>query len=102
MDTPKAVTAAAHKLASLIYTMLTKGKEYTDQGQTYYEERDRQRILRQVSQRASKLGMKLVVEPQPAKKNAFKFNHLRCVSQKGRKPRCNSVAGSRDSCPARA
>ncbi|WP_425648241.1 hypothetical protein [Acidithiobacillus ferruginosus] len=33
MDKPKAVTAAAHKLARLIYMMLTKGKEYTNQGQ---------------------------------------------------------------------
>jgi len=66
MDKPKAVTAAAHKLARLIYTMLTKGEEYTDQGQTYYEERYRERVLRQLSQRASKLGMKLVAEPQPA------------------------------------
>ncbi|GHU04461.1 hypothetical protein FACS1894158_04820 [Betaproteobacteria bacterium] len=32
MDKPKAITAAAHKLARLIYTMLTKGEEYTDQG----------------------------------------------------------------------
>ncbi|MBL0012068.1 MAG: hypothetical protein IPP22_16230 [Nitrosomonas sp.] len=32
MDKPKAVTAAAHKLARLIYTMLTKGEKYTDQG----------------------------------------------------------------------
>ncbi|SDI18351.1 hypothetical protein SAMN05428952_11101, partial [Nitrosomonas sp. Nm132] len=31
----------AHKLARLIYTMLTKGEEYTDQGQDYYEERYR-------------------------------------------------------------
>jgi transposase len=46
MDKPKAVTAAAHKLARLIYTMLTKGEEYTDQGQDYYEERYRQRVLR--------------------------------------------------------
>jgi hypothetical protein len=30
---PCAVTSAAHKLARLIYTMLTKGEEYTDQGQ---------------------------------------------------------------------
>lgn len=35
MDKPKAVTAAAHKLARLIYTMLTRGEEYTDQGQDY-------------------------------------------------------------------
>ena len=66
MDTPQAVTAAAHKLARLIYTMLTKGEEYTDQGQDYYEERYRQRVLRQLSQRAEKLGLKLVVSEQPA------------------------------------
>ncbi|MCK6424862.1 MAG: hypothetical protein L6Q75_07185 [Burkholderiaceae bacterium] len=45
MDKPKAVTAAAHKLARLIYAVLTKGQEYTDQGQDYYEERYRQRVL---------------------------------------------------------
>ena len=64
MDKPKAVTAAAHKLARLIYTMLTKGEEYTDQGQAYFEERYRERVLRQLSQRASKLGMQLVAAPQ--------------------------------------
>lgn len=66
MDKPKAVTAAAHKLARQIYTMLTKGEEYTDQGQDYYEERYRERVLRQLAQRAEKMGMKLVVNEQPA------------------------------------
>jgi len=66
MDKPKAVTAAAHKLARLIYTMLTKGQEYTDQGQEYYEERYRQRVLRALSQRATKLGMQMVPIAQPA------------------------------------
>jgi transposase len=66
MDKPKAVTAAAHKLARLIYTMLTKGEEYTDQGQDYYEERYRERVLRQLSKRAEKLGMKLVANQHPA------------------------------------
>ena len=65
MDKPKAVTAAAHKLARLIYTMLTKGEEYTDQGQEYYEERYRERVLRQLAQRAEKMGMKLVISEQP-------------------------------------
>jgi transposase len=60
MDKPKAVTAAAHKLARLIYSMLTKGESYTDPGQDYFEERYRQRVLRQLSIRAEKLGMKLV------------------------------------------
>jgi hypothetical protein len=34
MNKTKTVTAAAHKLARVIYTMLTKGE---DQGQDYYE-----------------------------------------------------------------
>ena len=66
MDKPKAVTATAHKLARLIYTMLTKGEEYTDQGQDYYEERYRQRVLRHLAQRAEKMGMKLVATEQLA------------------------------------
>jgi transposase len=66
MDKPKAVTAAAHKLARLIYTMLTRGEEYTDQGQEYYEERYRERVLRALSQRAAKLGMQMVPIAQPA------------------------------------
>jgi transposase len=66
MDKPKAVTAAAHKLARLIYTPLTKGEEYTDQGQEYFEERYRQRVLHSLSVRAEKLGMKLVANEQPA------------------------------------
>ena len=65
MDKPKAVTAAAHKLARLIYTMLTRGEEYTDCGQDYFEERYRQRVLRQLTLRAEKLGMKLVASDHP-------------------------------------
>jgi transposase len=66
MDKPKAVTAAAHKLARLIYTMLTKGEEYTDRGQDYYEERYRQRVLRNMARRAEEMGMKLVVNENPS------------------------------------
>ena len=60
MEKAKAVTAAAHKLARLIYTLLTKGQEYTDQGQEYYETRYRQRVVNHLSQRVAKLGMKMV------------------------------------------
>ena len=58
--------ATAHKLARLIYIMLTKGEEYTDQGQAYDEESYRERVLRQLNQRANKMGMKLVAAEQPA------------------------------------
>jgi transposase len=60
MDKPKAVTAAAHKLARLIYAMLTHGQEYTDRGQDYFEERYRQRVLHNLTQKAKAMGMQLV------------------------------------------
>ena len=66
MDKPKAVTAAAHKLARLIYRMLTKGEEYTDRGQAYYDERYRERVLRQLNRRAQNMGMQLVPVPHAA------------------------------------
>jgi transposase len=65
MDKPKAL-AAAHKLARLIYAMLTKGEQSTDQGQDYYEQRYRARVMHQLAKRAEKLGMKLVINEQPA------------------------------------
>lgn len=60
MDKAKAVTAAAHKLARLFYALLTKGQEYVDQGQRYYEERYRQRVIRHLQHKAQRLGMSLV------------------------------------------
>lgn len=60
MDKPKAITAAAHKLARLIYSMITKGEEYVDQGQAYYEERYRQRVEINLRRKAEMLGMRLV------------------------------------------
>jgi transposase len=60
MDKGKAVTAAAHKLARLFYALMTKGEEYVDQGQQYYEERYRQRVIYSLQRRAQRLGMALV------------------------------------------
>ncbi len=59
-DKPKAITATAHKLARCIYAMLTKQTDYVDQGQDYYEERYRQRVVHHLSERAEKLGFRLV------------------------------------------
>jgi transposase len=61
----KAVTAAAHKLARLIYTLLSKGSEYVDRGLAYEEERYRQRSLHHLTRRAKALGYALVpAQPQ--------------------------------------
>lgn len=60
MDKPKAVTATAHKLARYVYLMLTKGEQYVDRGQQYYEDQYRERVVRSLHKRAAQLGMQLV------------------------------------------
>jgi transposase len=80
MDKGKAVTAAAHKLARLIYAMLTKGEEYTDQGQDYYEERYRERVLHNLARRAQQLGMKVVHVRATRLTTSLQINHLGGVS----------------------
>jgi transposase len=60
MDKAKAITAAAHKLARLVYYMLTKGEEYVDQSLQYYEQRYRDRVVQHLIKRAKDLGMSVV------------------------------------------
>ena len=60
LGSPKAITATAHKLARIIYSMLRYGQGYVDAGAQYYESQYRQRALRAAKQRAAKLGYRLV------------------------------------------
>ena len=57
---PKAITATAHKLARLIYSMLKYGTEYVDQGQDYYERQYQDRVIKNLKQRAEQMGFALV------------------------------------------
>jgi transposase len=59
---PAAITATAHKLARLIYSMLRYGTEYVDAGQDYYERAYRERVVRNLTRRAKELGLVLVPE----------------------------------------
>jgi transposase len=60
LDKPKAITATAHKLARLVYSMLKHGSDYVDAGQDYYEQRYKERVLRNLAQRAKAFGFELV------------------------------------------
>lgn len=60
MDKSKAVKAAAHKLARLVYTLLTKGEEYVDQGQAHYEQKHQERVLANLQRKAAILGYQIV------------------------------------------
>ena len=62
MDKPKAITASAHKLARLVYFMLTRGQAFVEAGQVEYEERYRQRVVQNLTRRAHQLGFQLTPE----------------------------------------
>ena len=57
---PKAITATAHKLARLIYSMLKHGTEYVDQGQDYYEQQYQDRVMKNLKHRAALMGFALI------------------------------------------
>lgn len=57
---PKAITAAAYKIAKLFYRMLKTRRPYHDLGQAAYDERFRSRRLRSVTRMAKELGFHLV------------------------------------------
>jgi transposase len=59
----KAVTATARKVAILFYNTLRYGKDYSDPGASYYEERHRERVLHNLERRAKQLGYTLELAP---------------------------------------
>ena len=61
---PKAITATAHKIARIFYHMLKYKQEYHDPGQDYYEQKYRERVIRNLKRRAKDMGMDLVPQQQ--------------------------------------
>ena len=60
LGAPKAITATAHKIARLFYTLWTKKESYVDQGADYYEQKYRERVVKNLKQRAKSLGLEVV------------------------------------------
>ena len=59
LGTPKAITATAHKLARLIYSMLKHGSDYIDLGQEAYEQQYREKRIKNLRRQAKTLGFEL-------------------------------------------
>jgi transposase len=66
MDKPSANTAVAHKLARMVYFMLTRGEAFVDKGQQHYEEQQRQRSVAALKRRAAALGFEISPTAAPA------------------------------------
>ena len=72
LGAPKAITATAHKLARLIYSMLRYGQEYVDAGAEYYESQYQQRALRAAQASGGTTGL-----PAGAHARCSGTHHLR-------------------------
>ena len=60
LGAPKAITATAHKLARLVYSLLQHGSAYVKQGLEAYESQYRERTVKAVARQAKALGYTLV------------------------------------------
>ena len=60
LGAPKAITATAHKLARIIYALLSQGGAYEDPGETAYEAKYQARVKDNLVRKARRLGYDLV------------------------------------------
>ena len=58
----RAILAVAHAILVIIYHLLRHGSIYQDLGDNYFDERDRQGILRRSVRRLEGLGYKVTLE----------------------------------------
>jgi transposase len=63
--TPKAVTATAHRLARIIYSMLRQGSHFVHETAEEYERRYRTQQIEHMKRKAKKLGYELVKIEDP-------------------------------------
>ena len=57
------IVATAHKLARIVYALLTKGQAYVDKGQEAFEESQKKRARKSLERQAKELGFTLVPTP---------------------------------------
>jgi transposase len=60
LGSPKAITATAHKLASILYSMIANKTEYEPPEVNYYDVQYRKRVLANLKRRADQLGFDLI------------------------------------------
>jgi transposase len=60
LGAPKAITATAHKLARILYALLSQGGTYEDPGEEAYEAKYQERVKQNLIRKARRLGYDLV------------------------------------------
>jgi transposase len=64
MNKSRTNTAVAHKLARMLFFMLTRGEGYVGQGRNHYKEQQLQRSISALKRRAAAMGF--LITPAPA------------------------------------
>jgi transposase len=65
LGAPKAITATAHKIARIFYQMWKYRTPYRDLGADYYEQRYKERVLRNMKKTARQIGYLIEFTPMP-------------------------------------
>ena len=65
LGAPQAITAAAHKLARIVYLALKHGLTYVRQTQAEYEARVREQRVNSLHRKARALGLEVIEAPAP-------------------------------------
>ena len=60
---PKAITATAHKLARIFFHLWKNGCTYQDLGADYYEQKYKDRVIKNMKKRAKQLGFQISLQP---------------------------------------
>ena len=60
---PKAITATAHKLARIFFHLWKNGGTYQDLGADYYEQKYKDRVIKNMKKRAKQLGFEISLQP---------------------------------------
>ena len=63
LGAPKAITATAHKLALIFYKLWKNGESYLDPGEDYYEQRYKERVVKNMKAKAKQIGYSITLKP---------------------------------------
>lgn len=63
LGAPEAITATAHKLARIFYHLWKNGGTYQDPGALYYEQKYKERVIKNMIRKAKQLGFQISIQP---------------------------------------
>ena len=62
----RAAVAVGHSILVIYYHMITTGEPYHEKGMNFFDQRDRQRLEKQLARRLQHLGYEVTKPPSPA------------------------------------